>query len=92
MFHDKATMCKSFTPGQNVLLSKSRLHLLSGKLISLWNGPFIVWLVHHYGVIDINNSKNGNIFKANEQTLMPLLESHQSKNIDILTFHNPYYM
>ncbi|KAK9209124.1 hypothetical protein WN944_001488 [Citrus x changshan-huyou] len=74
VFHDKHILRKAFTPGQKVLLYNSRLHLFPGKLRSRWSGPFIVHTVFPYGAIEIENPKNGDLFKVNGQILKPFLE------------------
>jgi len=72
--HDKNILRKSFEPGQKVLLYNSRLHLFPGKLRSRWTGPFIVRTVYPHGAIEIENPKNGDLFKVNGQRLKPFLE------------------
>ena len=69
VFHDKQILRKSFETSQKVLLYNSRLHLFPEKLRSRWTGPFIVKNVFPYGAIEIENPKNGNIFKVNRQRL-----------------------
>ncbi|KAI3473747.1 hypothetical protein Pfo_031401 [Paulownia fortunei] len=68
-FHDNKISRKIFEVGQKVLLYNSRLHLFPGKLRSRWSGPFVVKKVYPYGAIDIDNPRNGNIFKVNGQKL-----------------------
>jgi len=63
-FHDKKILRKTFNVGQKVLLYYSRLHLFLGKLRSRWSGPFIVKHVYPNGACDIENPKNGNVFKV----------------------------
>ena len=74
LFHDKNIVRKTFEPHQKVLLYSSRLHIFPGKLRSRWTGPFIVKVVHPYGAVEIENSKNGKIFKVNGQRLKLVLE------------------
>jgi hypothetical protein len=74
-FHDSRISRKTFEIGQKVLLYNSRLHLFPGKLKSKWSGPFIVKHVYPYGAIDIENPRDGDIFKVNGQRLKPFLES-----------------
>jgi len=74
-FHDKKIQRKTFDTGQKVLLYNSRLHIFPGKLRSRWSGPFIVKHVYPYGTIDIENPRNGNVFKVNGQRLKPFLEN-----------------
>ena len=74
LLHDKSILRKSFSPGQKVLLYNSRLHLFPGKLRSRWQGPYVVRVVFPHGAIEIENPKNGDIFKVNGQRLKPFLE------------------
>ncbi|XP_075480136.1 uncharacterized protein LOC142520868 [Primulina tabacum] len=62
-FLDKTILRKSFEIGKKVLLYNSRLHIFLGKLRSRWTGPYVVKHVYTYGAVDIENHKNGDIFK-----------------------------
>ena len=75
LFHDKNIVRKTFKPHQKVLMYSSRLHFFLGKLHSRCTGPFIVKVVHPYGAVEIENPKNGKIFKVNGQRLKPFLEN-----------------
>ena len=72
--HDKNILRKSFELGQKVLLYNSCLHLFPSKLRSRWTSPFIVRTVYTHGAIEIENPKNGDMFKVNGQHLKPFLE------------------
>ena len=65
VFHDKKILRKSFEPSQKVLLHNSRLHLFPEKLRSRWTGPFFVKNFFPHDAREIENPKNGNIFKVN---------------------------
>ena len=73
-FHDNRISRKTFEIGQKVLLYNSRLHLFPGKLKSKWTGPFIVKHVYPYGAVDIENPRDGIVFKVNGQRLKPFLD------------------
>ena len=75
LFHDKNIVRKTFEPHQKVLLYSSRLHIFPGKLRSRWTGPFIVKVVYPNSAMEIENQKNGKIFKANDQRLKSFLEN-----------------
>ena len=75
VFHDRNILRKTFEPQQKVLLYNSRLHLFLGKLKSKWTSPFIVKIVYPYGFIEIENPKNGDVFKVNGQRLKPFLKN-----------------
>ena len=87
---DKSILRKSFEPGMKVLLYNSRLHLFPGKLRSRWSGPFIVHTVYPHGAVEIENPKNGEIFKVNGQRLKPFLEL-KDKNIEEILLEDPIY-
>ena len=72
--HDKQIMRKTFEPKQKVYLYDSRLHLHPGKLRSRWTGPYIVHYVFPHGAVEIQDPKDGHIFKVNGQRLKPFLD------------------
>ena len=88
--HDKSILRKSFEPGMKVLLYNSRLHLFPGKLRSRWSGTFIVRSVYFHGAVEIENPKNGDVFKVNGQRLKPFLEL-KDKNIEDILLEDPIY-
>jgi hypothetical protein len=75
-----------------VLLYNSRLHLFPGKLRSRWTGPYFVKTAYPYGAVDIEDPKNGNIFKVNGQRLKPFLEIPNQNVDEIMILHNPHYL
>ncbi|KAL8105185.1 hypothetical protein AgCh_029107 [Apium graveolens] len=89
VFHDKSILRKSLSPGQKVLLYNSRLHLFPGKLRSRWEGPYIVKVVFPYGAIEIENLKNGEIFKVNGQRLKPFLELPVDSEEEVIHLIDP---
>ena len=90
VFHDKNILRKSFEPSQKVLLYNSRLHLFPRKLRSRWTGPFVVKNVYPYGTVEIENPRNGNIFKVNGQLLKPFLENYIPK-VESTPLEDPVY-
>ncbi|XP_042401233.1 uncharacterized protein LOC121991287 [Zingiber officinale] len=68
-FHDKQIEVKEFQIGDKVLLYRSRLKLIKGKLRSRWEGPYCVTNVFFYGVVEIQDMSTGRIFKVNGQRL-----------------------
>ena len=89
-FHDSRISRKIFEVGQKVLLYNSRLHLFPGKLKSKWSGPFIVKHVYPYGAINIENPRDGDVFKVNGQRLKPFLE--YSKFQETFFLSDPVYL
>jgi hypothetical protein len=88
--HDQSILRRAFEPGQKVHLYNSRLHLFPGKLKSRWMGPFIIKTVFSHGAIEIEDPKNGNIFKVNEQRVKPFLEL-RSLEVEATLLEDPIY-
>ncbi|RDX69238.1 gag-pol, partial [Mucuna pruriens] len=74
-FHDRQILRKEFHVGQKVLLFKSRLRLIVGKLHSKWDGPFIITKVLPYGAIELQDELTRNTFQVNGQQLKIFHES-----------------
>ena len=91
VFHDKAILQKSFTPGQKVLLYNSKLYLFPEKLRSRRTRPFVVRVVFPHGAVAVKDPKDGNIFKVNGQWLKSFLEFPVSDNKEVINFHEPQY-
>ena len=66
---------KSFQVGQKALLYNSLLHLFPGKLRTKWIGPFVIKSISEHGAFEVENPKNGNVFKVNGHRLKPYLEN-----------------
>ena len=80
--------CQKVDNGKKVLLYNSRLHLFPGKLRSRWSG--LVKHVNPYGVCDIENSKNGNVFKVNRHRLKVYFDNFSVEN-DSIELRDPVY-
>ena len=66
------------------------LDLFPGKLRSRWFGLFIVHTVFPYGAVEIENPKNGDLFKVNGQRLKPFLELRTPEVEEILLDDHVY--
>jgi hypothetical protein len=53
-------------------------------------GPFIIRTVFSHGAIEIEDPKNGNIFKVNGQRVKPFLELRSSE-IEATLLEDPIY-
>jgi hypothetical protein len=87
--HDQSILRRSFEPGQKVFYN-SRLHLFPGKLKSRRTGPFIIRTVFSHGAIELEDPKNGNIFKVNGQRVKPFLEL-RSLEVEATLLEDPIY-
>ena len=55
--------------GEHVLLYNSRFRFFTGKLLSKWEGPYIIEELYRSGAIKINNSKGNNPRVVNGQRI-----------------------
>ena len=53
-WHDKRIQKREFNVGDYVLLFNSRLRFFAGKLLSKWEGPYVIEEVYRSGAIKIN--------------------------------------
>ena len=90
VFHDKEILRKSFISSQKVLLYNSRLHLFPEKLRSRWTRLFVVHVVFPHGAMEVEDLKNGIVFKVNGQHLKPFLKMSVSDN-EVMSLHEPQY-
>ena len=68
-WHDKRIQKCEFNVGDYVLLYNSRLRFFAGKLLSKWEGPYIIDEVYHSGAIKINNFEGTNPKVVNGQRI-----------------------
>ena len=68
-WHDRRIQKREFKVGEQVLLYNSRLRLFAAKLLSKWEGPYIIEEVYRSGAIKINNSEGTNPRVVNGQRI-----------------------
>ena len=56
-WHDKRIQKCEFKVGEYVLLYNSHFIFFAGKLLSKWEGPYVIEEVYQFGAIKINNAK-----------------------------------
>ena len=66
-WHDKRIQKREFNVGDYVLLYNSRLRFFAGKLLSKWEGPYVIEEVYHSSAIKINNFEGTNPKVVNGQ-------------------------
>ncbi|XP_074584132.1 uncharacterized protein LOC141840129 [Curcuma longa] len=64
-FRDKHIVPREFQIDDKVLLYKSCLRFMNGKLRSRWEGPYIVTDTFSYGVIEIHETSTRRTFTVN---------------------------
>ena len=68
-WHDKRIQKREFKVGEDVLLYNSRFRFFAGKLLSKWEGPYVIEEVCRSGAIKINNAKGTNLKVVNGQRI-----------------------
>ena len=68
-WHDKRIQKREFKVGEYVLLYNSRFRFFAGKLLSKWEGPYVIEGVYWSGAIKINNFKGTNPKVVNGQRI-----------------------
>jgi len=94
-FHDQKLVArKDFKVGQKVLLYKSKLGHMSGKLHSTWEGPYIVTKVFPYGAVEIKEESSARTFKVNGHRLRIFNENQDmlNKTMDGMNLTSPSYL
>ena len=64
-WHDKRIQKREFNVGDHVFLYNSRLRCFAGKLLSTWEGPYVIEEVYRSGAIKISNFKGTNLKVVN---------------------------
>ena len=67
--NDKRIQKREFKVGEYILLYNSRFRFFAGKLLSKWEGPYVIEEVYQYGAIKINNSVGTNPKVVNGQRI-----------------------
>ncbi|RDX98866.1 hypothetical protein CR513_18163, partial [Mucuna pruriens] len=73
-FHDQKILTKDFHVGQKVLLFNSRLKLITGKLRSKWEGPFVITNIFPNGAVQLQGEHSSNTFQVNGHQIKPFHE------------------
>ena len=68
-WHDKRIQKREFIVGEYVLSYKSRFIFFAGKLLSKWEGPYVIKEVYRSGAIKINNAEGTNPKVVNGQQI-----------------------
>ena len=68
-WHDKKIQKREFKVGEQVILYNSCFRFFAGKLLSKWEGPYVIEEVYRSGAIKINNSEGTNPKVVNGQRI-----------------------
>jgi hypothetical protein len=89
-WHDKRILKREFHVGDKVLLYRSRLKFFAGKLLSKWEGPFVVKEVYRSGAIKIASFKDDTTQVVNGQRLKHYIAGDSyNENVDVIQIQTP---
>ncbi|KAL4293890.1 hypothetical protein AHAS_Ahas18G0173300 [Arachis hypogaea] len=90
--HDQNIKRKEFQPGDSVLLYKSRLRLMPGKLRSRWEGPYRVEKAEPYRVYHLSRPLSSELIKVNGHRLKLYHGEKRKKNkeLEIFLLEDPH--
>jgi hypothetical protein len=89
-WHDKKILKREFHVGEKVLLYRSRLRFFAGKLLSKWEGPYIIVEVYRSGAIKIASLKDDSTQVVNGQRLKHyIIGDSYNEDVDVIEIVSP---
>ena len=89
-WHDRRILKREFHIGEKVLLYKSLLRFFAGKLLSKWEGPYIIEEVYRSGAIKIASLKDGATQVVNGERLKHYISGDSyNENVDTIQMMTP---
>jgi hypothetical protein len=89
-WHDKGILKREFHVGEKVLLYRSRLRLFAGKLLSKWEGPFVIVEVYRSGAVKIASLKDDTTQVVNGQRLKHYIAGDSyNEDVDAIEIVSP---
>jgi hypothetical protein len=88
--HDKRILKREFHVGEKVLLYRSCLRFFVGKLLSKWEGPYVIVEVYLSGAIKIASLKDDSTQVVNGQRLKHYISRDSyNKDVDVIEIDSP---
>jgi hypothetical protein len=89
-WHNKRIIKREFHVGEKVLLYRSRLRFFAGKLLSRWEGPFVIEEVYRSGAIKIALLKDNTTHVVNRQRLKYYIAGDSyNEDVDVIQMVTP---
>jgi hypothetical protein len=89
-WHDKRILKREFHVGEKVLLCRSRLRFFAGKLLSKWEGPFVIEEVYRLGVIKIASLKDNSTQVVSGQRIKHYIAGDSyNEDVDVIQTVTP---
>ena len=84
-WHDRRILKREFHVGEKVLLYSSRLRFFAGKLLSKWEGPYVIVEVFRSGAIKIASLKDDSTQVVNGKRLKHYISGYSyNEDVDII--------
>jgi hypothetical protein len=84
-WHDKRILKREFHVGEKVLLYRSRLRFFVGKLLSKWEGPFVIEEVYRSGAVKIASLKDNTTQGVNGKRLKHYIAGDSyNEDVDVI--------
>jgi hypothetical protein len=89
-WHDKRILKREFHVGEKVLLYRSRLIFFARKLLSKWEGPYVIKEVYRSGAIKIASLKDDTTQVVNGQRLKDYIAGDSyNGDVDVIQMVSP---
>jgi hypothetical protein len=89
-WHDKIILKREFHVGEKVLLYRSHLRFFAGKLLSKWEGPYVIVEVYRSRVIKIASLKDDTTQVVNGQRLKHYIAgASYNEDVDVIEIVSP---
>jgi hypothetical protein len=89
-WHDKKILKREFHVGEKVLLYRSRLRFFARKILSKWEGPFVIVEVYRLGAIKIASLKDDTTQVVNGQRLKHYISGDSyNEDVDVIETVSP---
>jgi hypothetical protein len=89
-WHDKRILKREFHVGEKVLLYRSRLRFFVGKLLSKWEGPYVIEEVYRSSAIKIASLKDNTTQVVNSQRLKHYIAGDSyNEDVDVIQTVSP---
>jgi hypothetical protein len=89
-WHDRRILKIEFHVGEKVILYRSRLRFFAGKLLSKWDGPFVIEEVYRSGAIKITSLKDNTMQVVNGQRLKHYISGDSyNEDVDVIQMITP---
>jgi hypothetical protein len=89
-WHDKRILKREFHVGEKVLLYRSHLRFFAEKLLSKWEGPYVIEEVYRSGAIKIASLKDDTTQVVNGQRLKHYIAGDSyNEDVDVIQTVSP---